>query len=162
MNLTQRCLFTYMYLVRPKAPILELVSKLFEGNFFKVDTVFRARCISGEASPATNISWYLDHEPLAESTSELERVRGESNGNLEFFTTKQEIYWRLSPNDNNRTLTCATPHITDLGRMPESTSFKLNVYCKPESLIERERESSQLRYYNLCLFLLFPISLSLL
>lgn len=102
-----------------------------EGNIFKVDTVFRARCISGEASPAANISWYLDNTLLEKPTSKLERNVVRSIGGLSIFTTKQEISWRLSYDDNNRMLVCTTPHFTDnVNNLPESNSYKLNVRCK--------------------------------
>lgn len=123
-------------IVRPKMPFLELLTKPIEGNIFKSDTEFRARCISGEASPAANISWYLDNIPLDRiattiTTNKIERVMNTTVSDVQIFTSKQEISWRLTPEDNNRMLICTTPHLTDSSQqLTESTSYKLNVQCR--------------------------------
>lgn len=138
-------LIDWWNVVRPKTPFLELLSKPMEGNIFTVDTVFRARCISGEATPAANISWYLDNTILEKPTNKLERTVVRSVGDLSIFTTKQEISWRLTPDDNNRMLVCTTPHFTDnVNNLPESTSYKLNVHCKCNIFVNMRYHPPQL------------------
>lgn len=117
--------------VRPKQPLVELITKPDREGYFSEDSTFKARCIVPEGRPHANISWYIDNEPANKHMGSMDYIPSNTGNGLELWTTIQEIDWHLSPEDNGRKLICRANHQTDRDNLPtEEASYMLLVKCK--------------------------------
>lgn len=129
---------SFYFSVRPKQPLVELVTKPDREGYFSEGSTFKARCIVPDGRPAANITWLIDNHPADKRVGELEVVASNSPSGLELSTTIQEIQWHLSPEDNGRKLICRSHHQTDRENLPpQEGSYNLLVRCKYLNHIKR-------------------------
>uniref|UniRef100_A0A1I8MWI0 Uncharacterized protein n=1 Tax=Musca domestica TaxID=7370 RepID=A0A1I8MWI0_MUSDO len=119
--------------LRPKQPVVELITKPDNEGYFSEGVTFQARCIVADGRPYGNITWYLDDEPANKHLSEMDYVTSSPTSNgLELTTTIQGISWILGPEDNNRKLVCRSHHQTDRDSLPpQEGSYHLLVRYAP-------------------------------
>ncbi|XP_065358766.1 fasciclin-3 isoform X3 [Calliphora vicina] len=118
--------------LRPKQPLVELITKPDREGYFSEGSTFQARCIVPDGRPAANITWLIDNQPADKRLGQLEVVASNSPSGLELSTTIQEIQWHLSPEDNGRKLICRSHHQTDRENLPpQEGSFNLLVRYAP-------------------------------
>ncbi|XP_058975862.1 fasciclin-3 isoform X3 [Musca domestica] len=119
--------------LRPKQPLVELITKPDNEGYFSEGVTFQARCIVADGRPYGNITWYLDDEPANKHLSEMDYVTSSPTSNgLELTTTIQGISWILGPEDNNRKLVCRSHHQTDRDSLPpQEGSYHLLVRYAP-------------------------------
>ncbi|XP_037805866.1 fasciclin-3 isoform X2 [Lucilia sericata] len=117
--------------LRPKQPLVELITKPDREGYFNAHSNFQARCIVPEGRPAANITWLIDNQPADKRVGPLDVTSNNPNG-LELSTTIQEIQWTLTPEDNGRKLVCRSHHQTDRENLPpQEGSFNLLVRYSP-------------------------------
>ncbi|KAH8271900.1 hypothetical protein KR044_009908, partial [Drosophila immigrans] len=120
--------------LRPKPPMIELISRPNRDGYFSENTEFQARCIVRDARPPANISWYIDNMPANKDTNQLQILSTPTNDNVELSTSVQEIRWHLSPEDSNRKLVCRSHHQTDRESVPaQETAYIIMVRYAPVS-----------------------------
>ncbi|XP_075152841.1 fasciclin 3 isoform X3 [Haematobia irritans] len=119
--------------LRPKQPLVELITKPDHEGYFSEGVTFQARCIVPDGRPAANISWFLDNEPANKQLGNAEVVDSNTPGsNLELYTTIQSIKWTLGAEDNGRKIICRSHHQTDRESLPpQEGSFMILVRYAP-------------------------------
>ncbi|XP_034101647.1 fasciclin-3 isoform X1 [Drosophila nasuta] len=116
--------------LRPKQPMIELITKPNRDGYFSENTEFHARCIVRDGRPPANISWYIDNMPANKNTNQLQILSTPTHDNVELSTSVQEIKWHLAPEDSNRKLVCRSHHQTDRESVPaQEAAYIIMVRC---------------------------------
>lgn len=77
------------------------------------------------ARPQAHIQWFLDDQPISKSLSRpinQETAPGE-------FSTRQDIEYRLTPEDDGKSLICKAIQFQD-DNENRATKLQLNIQCK--------------------------------
>ncbi|KAH8391755.1 hypothetical protein KR215_001773, partial [Drosophila sulfurigaster] len=120
--------------LRPKQPMIELITKPNRDGYFSENTEFHARCIVRDGRPPANISWYIDNMPANKNTNQLQILSTPTHDNVELSTSVQEIKWHLAPEDSNRKLVCRSHHQTDRESVPaQEAAYIIMVRYAPVS-----------------------------
>lgn len=112
----------------PLRPELEINTKSQSGSY-EIGEEFRATCISRDGRPPSNISFYLDDEPITEGLGMDEIIESIASKNTMLYTTRKTIRKFIQASDDRRTLTCRTQHIADRGQ-PQDVRMQFQVRCK--------------------------------
>lgn len=124
-------LFLITITVRPKQPLVELITKPDREGYFNEGSKFQARCIVRDGRPVANITWLLDNGPAAKRVGQLEVLASPRENGLELFTAIQDIQWDIAAEDNGRRLVCRSHHQTDPDNVPpQEGAYTLLVRCK--------------------------------
>lgn len=110
----------------PPAPVLKVEQGSHEGNSFHEGEYVRASCRVENSRPVSNISWFIDEEPIFQKLGPLEYF--DYNGDLK--TVVQNLTHKLRYTDNGRYLRCVSKHMAQGAQDINQTLFKLNVRCK--------------------------------
>lgn len=122
------CFNKQIILVAPIHPELEIKSKSQSGPL-EIGEQIRATCISRDGRPSSNISFYLDDDPLTEGLGMDEIVESITSQNTKVFTTRKTLTRYIQASDDRKTLICRTDHITDRGQA-QYAKRQLQVRCK--------------------------------
>lgn len=78
---------------------------------YQENQILSAKCISQDAVPMSNLTWYLDDEPLDERLlGEIQlRNRTDSKGKT-LVTVEQELRYNLTAQDNGKRIVCRASH----------------------------------------------------
>ncbi|XP_037881771.1 fasciclin-3 isoform X5 [Glossina fuscipes] len=118
--------------LRPKQPLVELITKPDRDRYFHEGNKFQARCIVRDGRPVANITWLLDNEPAAKRVGQLEVLASPRENGLELFTAIQDIQWDIAAEDNGRRLVCRSHHQTDPDNAPpQEGAYELLVRYSP-------------------------------
>uniref|UniRef100_A0A1B0A5T1 Ig-like domain-containing protein n=1 Tax=Glossina pallidipes TaxID=7398 RepID=A0A1B0A5T1_GLOPL len=118
--------------LRPKQPLVELITKPDREGYFNEGSKFQARCIVRDGRPVANITWLLDNGPAAKRVGQLEVLASPRENGLELFTAIQDIQWDIAAEDNGRRLVCRSHHQTDPDNVPpQEGAYTLLVRYSP-------------------------------
>lgn len=112
----------------PLRPELEINTKSQTG-IYEIGEQFRATCISRDGRPASNITFYLDDEPITEGLGYDEVIESMANKDTMLFTSRKTITKTIQASDDRRTLICRTHHMADRGQ-PQEVRTQFQVRCK--------------------------------
>ncbi|XP_065089731.1 fasciclin-3-like isoform X3 [Ochlerotatus camptorhynchus] len=115
--------------VAPKPPQIQLV-KPSSAVSFEVDTEMEVHCGAEFGSPAAELFWFLDNEPIYEGVSQPE-YREEEQGYSVFVSLRRIIH----ASDSGKRLICRAKHIAYPEGMSE-TSLQITVNYAPQALPE--------------------------
>ncbi|KAJ6633129.1 Fasciclin-3, partial [Pseudolycoriella hygida] len=116
----------------PLRPELEINTKSQSGSY-EIGEQFRATCISRDGRPPSNITFYLDDEPITEGLGLDEIVESIAKPNTMLYTTRKTISKFIQATDDRRTLICRTHHIADRGQ-PQEARMQFQVRFRPQPL----------------------------
>lgn len=112
----------------PLQPELEVITKT-KTNTYEIGQEFRATCISRDGRPPSNITFFLDDEPITEGVSFDEIIETIASKNQMLYTTRKQITKQIQASDDRRTLICRTSHIADRSQ-PKEARMQFQVRCK--------------------------------
>lgn len=111
----------------PLRPELEILTRTLTDGF-EMDQEFRAKCISRDGRPASNLTWSLGEEILTDGLALPETVTTMDSRNVSLTTITQVISRRLRADDDKKILTCTSTHLAS--PVAQNASTQLNVRCK--------------------------------
>lgn len=112
----------------PLRPELEINTKSQSGSY-EIGQKFQATCISRDGRPPSNISFYLDDEPITEGVGIDEIIESIASQNTMLYTTRKTITKYIQASDDRRNLICRVQHIADRGQ-PQEVKLQFQVRCK--------------------------------
>ncbi|XP_037041947.1 fasciclin-3 isoform X3 [Bradysia coprophila] len=118
----------------PLRPELELYTKS-ETGAYQIGQQFHAACISRDGRPPSNITFYLDDEPITEGVEADEIIESIASKNTMLYTTRKQIRRYIQASDDRRTLICRSHHIADRGQ-PQEARMQFQVRFQPQPLPE--------------------------
>lgn len=111
----------------PNPPELEIKTKSKTGTY-EIAEQFSATCISRDGRPPSNITFFLDDEPLNEGVGIPEIIESLTSSNTMVYSTRRTITKFIQASDDRRRLICRTQHIADRGQ-PQQAHTQLIVRC---------------------------------
>lgn len=112
----------------PLRPELEINTKSQSGSY-EIGEQFRATCISRDGRPPSNITFYLDDEPITEGLGMDEIIESIASQNTMLYTSRKTITKYIQASDDRKTLICRSHHIADRGQ-PQEVRMQFQVRCK--------------------------------
>lgn len=78
---------------------------------YRENQTLTARCVSQDGVPMSNLSWYLDNEPLDSSLlGEVQLKNRTDNKGKTLITVEQELRYFLTAQDNGKRIVCKASH----------------------------------------------------
>lgn len=99
---------------------------------YRENQTLTARCISEDGVPMSNLTWFLDDEPLEGSLlGEVQLRNRTDNRGKTLVTVEQELRYFLTAQDNGKRIVCKASHFAIAKNMMYRAFLPLNIHFAP-------------------------------